>query len=169
MIIVTYISNMIERLKDFWDIFKNATNEFYKEKNEAIELIKRVKYLRSHTDVVLGKNGEILSYLNANISDYPKYMHSCINDLTSLFQYGCNAKTLKDKPSNLIYGSNLIYVLRDINFKCNVAYNSINEKFKKRNYVAIKEDYKKLIKDLKWYEKQYDMIVLDDYYEYDKI
>ena len=41
--------------------------------------------------------------------------------------------------------------------------------FKKRNYDAIKEDYKKLIEDLRWYEKQYDMIVLDDYYEYDKI
>ena len=41
--------------------------------------------------------------------------------------------------------------------------------FKTRNYDAIKEDYKKLIKDLKWYEKQYDMIVLDDYYDYDKI
>ena len=27
----------------------------------------------------------------------------------------------------------------------------------------------KLIKDLKWHEKQYDMIVLDDYYDYDKI
>ena len=52
---------MIERIKDFWNIFKNATNEFYKEKNEAIELCKRVKYLRSHTDAVLGKNGEILS------------------------------------------------------------------------------------------------------------
>ena len=168
MTIVTYI-NMIEKIKDFWNIFKNATNEFYKEKNEAIELCKRVKYLRSHTDAVLGKNGEILSYLNANISNYPKYMCSCINDLVSLFKYGCNSKTLKDKPSNLIYGSSLIYVLRDINFKCNVAYNSINEKFKKRNYAAIKEDYKKLIKDLKWYEKQYDMIVLDDYYEYDKI
>ena len=29
--------------------------------------------------------------------------------------------------------------------------------------------YCKLIEDLRWYEKQYDMIVLDDYYEYDKI
>ena len=46
---------MIEKLKDFWNIFKNATNEFYKEKNEAIELRERVKYLRSHTDAVLGK------------------------------------------------------------------------------------------------------------------
>ena len=96
-------------------------------------------------------------------------MCSCINDLVSLFKYGCKSKTLKDKPSNLIYGSSLIYVLRDINFKCNIAYNSINKKFKKRNYAAIKEDYKKLIKDLKWYEKQCDMIVLDDYYDYDKL
>ena len=69
---------MIERLKDFWNLFKNTINEFYKEKNEAFELLKRVKYLRSHTYTVLEKNGEILSYLNANISDYPKYMQRCI-------------------------------------------------------------------------------------------
>lgn len=160
---------MIEQLKDFWNLFKNTINEFYKEKNEAIELLKRVRYLRSHTDVVLAKNGEILSYLNANISNYPKCMHSCINDLVSLFQYGSDSKTLKDRPSNLILGSNLIYILTNINSKCIIAYNSMNENFKTRNYDAIKEDYKKLIEDLRWYEKQYDMIVLDDYYNYDKI
>ena len=160
---------MIERLKDFWNIFKNSKNEFYKEKNEAIELLKRVRYLRSHTDAVLRKNGEILSYLNANISNYPKRMHSCINDLVSLFQYGSDSKTLKDRPSNLILGSNLIYILTNINSKCIIAYNSMNENFKKRNYDTIKEEYEKLIKDLRWYEKQYDMIVLDDYYDYDKI
>ncbi len=33
---------MIEQLKDFWNIFKNSKHEFYKDKNEAIELLKRV-------------------------------------------------------------------------------------------------------------------------------
>ena len=160
---------MIERLKDFWNIFKNSKNEFYKEKNEAIELLKRVRYLRSHTDAVLRKNGEILSYLNANISNYPKLIHNYINNFVSLFQYNSNSKTLKYRPSNLILGSNLIYILTNINAKCIIAYNSMNENFKKRNYDTIKEEYEKLIKDLRWYEKQYDMIVLDDYYEYDKI
>lgn len=121
-------------------IFKNSIHEFYKEKNEAIELLERVKYLNSLTLGVLEKNKEILNYLEMNISDYPKHMHSCINDLVSLFQCGFNSKTLKDRPYNAICGSNLTYVLTDINSKCCIAYNSINENFKKRNYNAIKEE-----------------------------
>lgn len=160
---------MIEKLKDFWKIFKNSRNEFYKEKHEAIELIKRVKYLKSITLGVLEKNKEILNYLEMNISNYPKHMHSCINDLVSLFIYGSDSKTLKDRPYNMICGSNLIYVLIDINSKCCIAYNSINENFKKRNYNAVKYEYENLIKDLRWYEKRYDMIILDDFYNYDKV
>lgn len=159
---------MIEKLKDFWKIFKNSIHDFYKEKHEALELLVRVKYLRSYTFSVLEKNKEILKYLDANISDYPKRMHSCINDLVSLFICGSDSKTLKDRPSNLICGSNLIYILTNINSKCIIAYNSINENFKKRNYNAIKEEYEKLIKDLRDYEKRYNMVVLDDFYEYDK-
>ena len=154
---------MIEKLKDFWSIFKNSKREFYKEKNEAIELIKRVKYLESLTLGVLEKNKEILNYLEMNISDYPKHMHSYINDLVSLFQYGSDSKTISNRTSYLIY------ILTNINSKCIIAYNSINENFKKRNYNAIKEEYEKLIKDLRWYEKRYDMIILDDFYNYDKV
>ena len=134
---------MIEKLKDFWKIFKNSRNEFYKEKNEAIELLVRVKYLKSFTFEVLEKNKEILKYLDANISNYPKRMHSCINDLVSLFQYGSDSKTISNRTSYLIY------ILTNINSKCIIAYNSINENFKKRNYNAIKEDYGNLIKDLR--------------------
>ena len=159
---------MIEKLKDFWSIFKNSKREFYKEKNEAIELIKRVKYLESLTLGVLEKNKEILNYLEMNISDYPKHMHSCINDLISLYQYGSDSKTLKDRKYNVICGSNLIYVLTDINSKCCIAYNFINENFKKRNFASVKYDYENLIKDLRDYEKRYDMVVLDDFYDYDK-
>lgn len=46
---------MIKKFKDFWKIFKNSIHEFYKEKHEALELLVRVKYLRSHTVAVLGK------------------------------------------------------------------------------------------------------------------
>lgn len=95
-------------------------------------------------------------------------MHSFINDLVSLFQYGYDSKTLKDRPYNAICGSNLIYVLTDINSKCCIAYNYMNENFKKRNYNAIKEEYENLIKDLRDYEKRYNMVVLDDFYDYDK-
>ena len=54
---------MIEKLKDFWYIFKNSKHEFYKDKNEAIELLERVKYLKRLTSKVLEKNKEILNYL----------------------------------------------------------------------------------------------------------
>ena len=37
---------MIEKLKDFWYIFKSSKHEFYKDKNEAIELLERVKYIK---------------------------------------------------------------------------------------------------------------------------
>lgn len=154
---------MIEKLKDFWKIFKNSIHEFYKEKHKALELLERVKYLRSYTAAVLGKNKEILKYLDANISNYPKCMHSCINDLVSLFQYGSDSKTITSTTSYLIY------ILTNINSKCCIAYNSMNEKFKKRNFAAMKYDYENLIKDLRWYEKRYDMIILDYFYDYDKV
>lgn len=154
---------MIEKLKDFWSIFKNSKREFYKEKHEAIELIKRVKYLKSLTLGVLEKNKEILNYLEMNISNYPERMHSCINDLVSLFQYGSDSKTISNRTSYLIY------ILTNINSKCIIAYNSMNENFKKRNFAAIKDDYGNLIKDLRDYEKRYNMVVLDDFYDYDEV
>ena len=51
---------MIEKLKDFWSIFKNSKYEFYKEKNEAIELLERVKYISGLISIVFKKNKEIL-------------------------------------------------------------------------------------------------------------
>ena len=53
---------MIEKLKDFWSIFKNSKNEFYKDKNEAIKLLEIVKYIRSLTSTAYEKNQEILDY-----------------------------------------------------------------------------------------------------------
>ena len=54
---------MIDKLKDFYIIFKNSRYEFYKEKHDALELLERVKYLKSLTSKVLEKNKEILSSL----------------------------------------------------------------------------------------------------------
>ena len=44
----------------------------------------------------------------------------------------------------------------------------MNENFKKRNFAAIRYEYENLIKDLRDYEKRYNMVVLDEFYEYDK-
>ena len=156
---------MIDKLKDFWSIFKNSRNEFYKERHEAIELIKRVKYLNSLTFKVLEKNEEILNYLKMNSSDYPKHMHSCINDLVSLFEYGSNSKSVHVPKKT----SNFIYVLIDVNSKCLKSYSYMNTRFKQRRFKEVKEEYVKLINDLRNYERRYDMVILDDFFNYDEI
>ena len=156
---------MIEKLKDFWSIFKNSRNEFYKERHEACELLVRVKYLNSLTFKVLEKNKEILNYLKINIYDYPKHMHSCINDLVSLFEYGSNSKSAH--LSNKI--SNFTYILIDVNSKCLKAYSYINTRFKQRRFKDVKDEYVKLINDLRNYERRYDMVILDDFFNYDEI
>lgn len=156
---------MIEKLKDFWNIFKNSRHEFYKEKHEALELLERVKYLKRLTSKVLEKNKEILNYLKINISDYPKYMHSCINNLVSLFEYGNDYKSMHITKKT----SNFIYILIEVNSECLKAYNYMSKQFKQRNFKDVKEEYMKLIKDLRDYEEVCKIVVLDDFYDYDKI
>lgn len=156
---------MIEKLKDFWNIFKNSRHEFYKEKHEALELLERVKYLKRLTSKVLEKNKEILNYLKINIFDYPKYMHSCINDLVSLFEYGNDSKSMHITKKT----SNFIYILIEVNSECLKAYNYMSKQFKQRNFKDVKEEYMKLIKDLRDYEEVCKIVVLDDFYDYDKI
>lgn len=156
---------MIEKLKDFWNIFKNSRHEFYKEKHEALELLERVKYLKRLTSKVLEKNKEILNYLKINISDYPKYMHSCINDLVSLFEYGNDSKSMHITNKT----SNFIYILIEVNSECLKAYNYMSKQFKQRNFKDVKEEYMKLIKDLRDYEEVCKIVILDDFYDYDKI
>ena len=156
---------MIDKLKDFYIIFKNSRHEFYKEKHEALELLERVKYLKRLTSKVLEKNKEILNYLKINISDYPKHMHSCINDLVSLFEYGNDSKSIHITNKT----SNFIYILIEVNSKCLKAYNYMSKQFKQRNFKDVKEEYMKLIKDLRDYEERFKIVVLDDFYDYDKI
>lgn len=144
---------MIDKLKDFYIIFKNSRHEFHKEKHEALELLERVKYLKRLTSKVLEKNKEILNYLKINISDYPKHMHSCINDLVSLFEYGNDSKSIHITNKT----SNFIYLLIEINSECLKAYNYMSKQFKQRNFKDVKEEYMKLIKDLRDYEERYSM------------
>ena len=153
---------MIDMLKDFITIFKNSKNEFYKDKYKAAKLLKRVKYIKSLILEDFEKNKEILNYLDTNMCYYPKYMRSCINDLISLFKYGFDSKALTPF-------SNFIYLLKDIKTTCSIAYNSMNKNFKKRDFVSVIEKYENLIKNLRDCEKRYNMVILDDFYDYDKI
>ena len=154
---------MVEKLKDFWSIFKSSKHEFYKEKHEAIVLIKKAKHLCNLTLEVLEKNKEILKYLDENIHDYPKLMFHYINDLISLIKYGVDSKTIHVDDRY----SNFIYILENINLKCINACSCMNKQFKQRNFKVVKEEYIKLIKDLRDYEKRYNMVILDDVYNYD--
>ena len=154
---------MIEKLKDFWSIFNNSKHEFYKEKHEAIVLIKKATHLYSITLEVFEKNKEILKYLDTNIHDYPKFMFHYINDLISLIKYGVDSKTIHVDDRY----SNFIYTLENINLKCINSCSCMNKQFKQRNFKGVKEEYVKLIKDLRDYEKRYNMVILDDVYNYD--
>lgn len=156
---------MIEKLKDFWSIFNNSKHEFYKEKHEAIVFIKKATHLYSITLEVFEKNKEILKYLDENIHDYPKLMFHCINDLVSLFKYGVDSKTIHVDDRY----SNFIYTLENINLKCINACSCMNKQFKQRKFKGVKEEYIKLIKELRDCEKRYNMVILDDFYDYDKI
>lgn len=156
---------MIGRLKDFYIIFKNSRHEFYKEKHEAWEFIKRVKYLKSLTSKVLEKNKEILNYLKMNIYDYPKHMHSCINDLVSLFECGSDSKSINELNKTF----NFIFILIEINYECLRSYSYMHKRFKQRRFKDVKDEYIKLINDLRNYERKYNMVILDNFFNYDKI
>ena len=156
---------MIGKLKDFYIIFKNSRHEFYKEKHEAWEFIKRVKYIKSLTSKVLEKNKEILNYLKMNMDDYPKYMHSYINDLVSLFEYESDSKSINELNKTF----NFIYILIEINYECLRSYSYMRKRFKQRRFKDVKDEYMKLINDLRKYERKYDMVILDNFFNYDKI
>lgn len=148
-------------LKDFMTIFKNSKNEFYKDKYKAAELLKRVKYIKNLILEDFEKNKEILNHLDTNMYYYPKYMRSCINDLVWKFKYGVD-------PKSLTPFSNFIYLLEDIKTTCSIAYASMDKNFKKRDFVSVTEEYVNLIKNLRDYEKRCEMVILDDFYDYDK-
>ena len=149
---------MIEKLKDFWSIFNNLKNEFYKDKNEAIKLLEIVKHIKSLTSTAYEKNKEILNYLDSNIYNYPNYMFDCISDLISIFKSECNSND-----------SNFIYIIFNIKLECSNIYRCMNKQFEQRKFKDMKEEYINLIKNLRDYEKKYKIVILDDFYDYDKI
>ena len=149
---------MIEKLKDFWSIFKNSKNEFYKDKNEAIKLLEIVKYIKILTSTAYEKNKEILDYLDSNIYNYPNYMFDCISNLISMLKYEYNSNDY-----------NFIYVIFNIKLECSNTYCYMNKQFKQRKFKDMKEEYINLIKNLRDYEKKYKIGILDNFYDYDKI
>ena len=149
---------MIEKLKDFWSIFKNSKNEFYKDKNEAIKLLEIVKHIKILTSTTYEKNQEILDYLDSNIDNYPNYMFDCISDLISRFKYECNSNDY-----------NFIYAIFNIKLECSNTYCYMNKQFEQRKFKDMKEEYMNLIKNLRDYEKKYKIGILDNFYDYDKI
>ena len=126
-------------------------------------MLEIVKHIKSLTSTAYEKNKEILNYLDSNIYNYPNYMFDCISDLISLIKYGVDSKTIHVDDRY----SNFIYTLENINLKCINACSCMNKQFKQRNFKVVKEEYIKLIKDLRDYEKRYNMVILDDVYNYD--
>ena len=45
----------------------------------------------------------------------------------------------------------------------------MNKQFEQRKFKDMKEEYINLIKNLRDYEKKYKIVILDDFYDYDKI
>ena len=45
----------------------------------------------------------------------------------------------------------------------------MNDSFKKKDFAKVKKKYIELIKKLRDYEERYEMVILDYFYDYDKI
>ena len=49
------------------------------------------------------------------------------------------------------------------------SYAYMHKRFKQRRFKDVKDEYMKLINDLRKYERKYDMVILDNFFNYDKI
>lgn len=133
---------LIKNINDLWSIFKNLMNEFNKEKqekHEAFELIKKVEYIGGHNVMILEKSKEFLNSLN--------------NDLASWTIYADDFKTLNAYNKTTDY----ICILKKVISSCCNAHDSMNKKFKQRNFEGVKEEYMKLINNLRDYEKRHNI------------
>ena len=74
-----------------------------------------------------------------------------IYDLFSFYNLNSKASIIRKETNDLIY------VLKNANSICFNAYNSMNKKFKQRNFEGVKEDYTKLINNLRDYEKRHNI------------
>lgn len=143
----------IKNLKDLYNIFNNLINEFRKirkekheaselikkEKNEALELIKKVECLIGFNLTCINKNKEFLK------------SEDLLYDLFSFYNLNSKASIIRKETNDLIY------VLKNANSICFNAYDSMNKKFKQRNFEGVKEEYKKLINNLNDYEKRHNI------------
>ena len=123
-------------------IFKNLINEFSKEKqekHEAFELIKKVGNIIYFNLTRIEKNKEFLK------SEDVTY------DLFSIYNINSKASIIYKETNDLIY------VLKNANSICCNAHNSMNKKFKQRNFEGVKEEYMKLINNLRDYEKRHNI------------
>lgn len=114
-------------------------NEFNKEKHEAFKLIKKVENVIYFNLTRIEKNKEFLK------------SEDIVYDLFSIYNINSKASIIYKKTNDLIY------VLKNANSICFNAYDSMNKKFKQRNFEGVKEEYMKLIKDLRDYEKRHNI------------
>ena len=82
-----------------------------------------------------------------------EFLNSLNNDLASWTIYADDFKTLTAYNKTTDY----ICILKKVISSCCNAHNSISKKFKQRNFEGVKEEYMKLIKDLRYYEKRHNI------------
>lgn len=154
----------IKNLKDLCGIFNNLINEFRKirkekyedyelikkEKYEAYELIKKVECLIGFNLMCIDKNKEFLKLKDLL---YELKSKDLIYDLVALSNYSINLNKLTIYNETNYY----IHILENFNSTYFNAYDSMNKKFKQRNFEGVKEEYAKLINNLRDYEKRYNI------------
>ena len=154
----------IKNLKDLCSIFNNLINEFSKirkekhealelikkEKDEAFELIKKVELLIDFNLTRIDKNKE---FLKSNDLLYELKAKDLIYDFVALSNYSINL----NKITTYIETNYYIRILENFNPTYFNAYDSMNKKFKQRNFEGVKEDYTKLINNLTDYEKRHNI------------
>ena len=132
----------IKNLKDLCGIFNNLINEFRKirkERNEALELFKKVEYVIYFNLACINKNKEFLK------------SEDLLYDLFSFYNLNSKASIIRKETNDLIY------VLKNANSICFNAYDSMNKKFKQQNFEGVKQEYTKLINNLNDYEKRHNI------------
>lgn len=163
-----YLFNMkyvrIKNIKDLCSIFNNLINEFRKihkekheaselikkEKNEALELIKKVECLIGFNLTCINKNKE---FLKSKDLLYELKSKDLIYDLVALSNYSIDLNKLTIYNKTNYY----IRILENFNPTYFNAYDSMNKKFKQQNFEGVKQEYTKLINNLRDYEKRHNI------------
>lgn len=123
----------IKNLKDLCGIFNNLINEFRKirkEKYEDYELIKKVECLIGFNLMRIDKNKE---FLKSKDLLYELKSKDLIYDLVALSNYSINLNKLTIYNETNYY----ISILENFNSTYFNAYDSMNKKFKQRNFEGV--------------------------------